>query len=197
MCDFRLKIGKLFRWTVLTAALVTLVAVPLASGAGRLQAENYVKAAYLLNFARFVKWPASVFVGDRQDIFVLGIFGHESFGEALPAIEGKSVKGRRFVIKRFAQGDDFSNCQILYISSAAERRLRQVFSFLKDRPVLTVASFDGFAEAGGGIQLKKVDNKIRLLVNVEATKRAGLKMSSQLLEIAELVGGKTIREVKD
>jgi hypothetical protein len=57
---------------------------------------------------------------------------------------------------------------------------------LDARPVLTVADTEGFAQARGMITLLYIDNKVRLLVHLEAARAAGLKISSKLLNVATI-----------
>jgi hypothetical protein len=54
--------------------------------------------------------------------------------------------------------------------------------------VLTVSDLDHFAENGGMIGLVTTDdNRIRFDINQTAVERAGLKASSQLLQLARIV----------
>jgi len=53
--------------------------------------------------------------------------------------------------------------------------------------VLTVSEIENFAHRGGVIQLKKENNRIVFEINIEAARRAGLAMNSQLLKLAKIV----------
>lgn len=55
------------------------------------------------------------------------------------------------------------------------------------RKVLTVGEFEGFAKRGGMINFIIVDNRIAFEINIDAARRAGLSISSQLLKLAEIV----------
>jgi hypothetical protein len=54
---------------------------------------------------------------------------------------------------------------------------------------LTVGDERGFVDEGGMIALRVVDGRVRFDVNVTAARRAGLRLSSQLLQLAMSVRG--------
>ena len=53
--------------------------------------EYEVKAAFLLNFIRFIDWSDQA-KGETDNEIILGIAGEDRFGEALNLISGKKVK---------------------------------------------------------------------------------------------------------
>lgn len=148
--------------------------------------EYEVKAAFLLNFAKFVEWPADAFGGDGH--FVIGVLGNDPFGHALDQmVKDKSVNGRRVVIRRLQTARDTKGCHILFISSSERGRLSQVLSSLNGSPFLTVADMDRFTQMGGMIGMVMQENKIRFEINVAITELARLKVSSKLLSLATVV----------
>ena len=53
--------------------------------------------------------------------------------------------------------------------------------------VLTVSDIDGFADAGGMIQLVREGGRVRFEVNLDSVRGADLTMSSKLLRLASVV----------
>ena len=53
--------------------------------------------------------------------------------------------------------------------------------------MLTVSEMDGFSERGGMIALKVQDDVVRFDVNLAQVERARLKMSSQIIRLAQNV----------
>jgi hypothetical protein len=77
----------------------------------------------------------------------------------------------------------------LFVSKDEEKRsVRELLAAVKGRPVLTVGEVDDFARAGGIINFVLVDNKIRFEINPEEGRRAGIRVSAQLLQLATIVG---------
>ena len=54
-------------------------------------------------------------------------------------------------------------------------------------PILTLGETNGFCETGGVVQFVMRQRKVRFRINVTAAERAGLKISSRLLDLAEVV----------
>ena len=151
--------------------------------------EYQVKAAYLFNFLKFVQWPEESFADPLAPI-VIGVVGEDPFGNALPqVVVGKTVQGRDLVIRIYRPGEDLRGAHILFISASERKRLPIILSSLRGSSVLTVADSLGFLDAGGMIQFLNENGRVRFAINVDATGRAKLKMSSKLLSLAKVVGG--------
>ncbi|HVS75725.1 MAG TPA: YfiR family protein, partial [Steroidobacteraceae bacterium] len=75
-------------------------------------------------------------------------------------------------------------CHILYISSSEAQQLPQILSALQGRYVLTVSDLDHFARRGGMIRFVLLDHHVRLRINAQAARAAGLTLSSKLLRAA-------------
>jgi hypothetical protein len=151
--------------------------------------EYQVEAAYLFNFLKFVEWPDESFA-DLLAPIVIGVVGEDPFGNALPQVViGKTVQGRDLVIRIYHAGEDLRGAHILFISASERKRLPVILSSLRGSSVLTVADTSGFLDAGGMIQFLNENGRVRFAINVDATGRAKLKMSSKLLSLAKVVGG--------
>jgi hypothetical protein len=156
-------------------------------GEAQAPTEYQVKAAYVFNFLKFVEWP-----GDSQDSgskWVVGVVGDSPVGEELTRLsEGKEVLGRSLQIKRMQGSDSVRDCNILFISPSEKRRWPSILSALRGSSVLTVADMEDFVGSGGMIQLFVEDTRVRMVVDVSATNRAKLKISSKMLLLARVVG---------
>jgi hypothetical protein len=149
--------------------------------------DYQVKAVFLFNFAQFVEWPASAFA-DASSPIVIGVLGEDPFGAYLDeTVRGEKVDNRPLEVQRYRRVDAIKVCHILFISRSEGSQLEQILASLKARSLLVVGDSDDFARRGGMIRLATVQNKIRLIINVEAAKTASLTISSKLLRSAELV----------
>jgi uncharacterized protein DUF4154 len=169
-------------------SLAILGVLALAAGgpvhADRLVTSEYaVKAAFLYNFAKFVEWPAGTF---RQSpgAVTFCVVGQDPFaGELERVIAGKTVAGRPVAIRYLAQLGGVESCQILFVSSAERLRFEQILAVAR-RGVLTVGENEAFARAGGIINFTVSDSRVRFQIDQGAAERAGLTISSRLLELA-------------
>jgi hypothetical protein len=183
-------VSQRMRQTVIILAVLVcahIVAAPNAHAQDALP-EYQVKAAYLFNFLKFVEYPNESFMDPLAPI-VIGVIGDDPFGNALPQVViGKTVQGRDLVIHVYRIGEDLRGAHILFISASERKRLPMILSSLRGSSVLTVADTEGFLEAGGMIQFLSENDRVRFAINVDATSRAKLKMSSKLLSLARAVG---------
>ncbi len=169
----------------LLALVWLLLGLPGAAWAAEPEFKEYqVKAAFLYNLANFVQWPDSAFDGAEAP-FVIGIVGANPFGTILEKLlQGERANGRRLEIRQLRDLEEGKTCQIVFV--AKDKASSFTAQDLEARPVLTVADTEGFAQAKGMITLLYVDNKVRLLVHLEAARAAGLKISSKLLSVATI-----------
>ena len=149
--------------------------------------EYQVKAAFLFNFAKFVEWPSDN-PRDAEDGFVICVFEDESLAQALDqAVSGKTVEGRVFRVRRLQNLDDTRSCRMLYLGGSDTSRLVALLKSVRTTAVLTVGNAPGFTRQGGIINFIMQDNRVRFEINPEAADRAGLRISSKLLQLATIV----------
>lgn len=169
------------------ATLISLVVSGLANSTVAASPEYQVKAVFLFNFAQFVEWPPQSFENPTAP-FVIGVLGTDPFGEALEgAVRGESIEGRTFVIERYRSVTEIRHCQILFISRSEAAHIEDVAAALAGHSILTVSDIEDSAQRGVMIRFVAESNRIRLRINAEAAKAAGLSISSKLLRPAELV----------
>jgi hypothetical protein len=152
--------------------------------------EAQIKAAFLINFPRYVDWPAEAFAETNSPIVVAVLGESEVTAELRKIIEGRTVNGREIVLKRLADGEESAGYHILFVAAAEQKRLPNLLAKLKADGVLTVGESDGFLERGGIINLARRDQRIALEVNLTAADQARIRISSKLLHVARVVKGK-------
>jgi len=184
--------GVLFRLDRLTFRVIAMVLL-LAGVLGSCPAlaaeteplEYQVKAAFLLNFTKFVDWPPAAF-GDEHSPLSICILGEDPFGNALREIvKGEAVKGRELSISRIARTPAPKACQVLFISRA-EKDARKVLAELGPG-VLTVGEGDRFLQDGGVISFVIENRRVRFDIGQRAAARAMLTISSRLMNVARSV----------
>lgn len=149
--------------------------------------EYKLKAAMLYNLTHFVEWPVSAYP-DRQAPISLCILGQDPFAISLASMIPKETDNGRPMIVRHLQSDkETRGCHILYISTSERKTTAHIFSALNGSCILTVGEMTQFAARGGIIQFSMEDQHVRFDINLEAASRAGLKISSKLLALAQIV----------
>ncbi len=154
-------------------------------GRGATVSETEVKAAFLYNFAKFVEWPAEAFSSETAPI-QLAILGDEDVTAKLKTLlSDKKAHGRSFEVKRIINPQDAKTCQMVYVTSAENRRAFQVLEATRKLPVLTIGESDQFLDLGGMINFVFEDTQLRFEINSEAAERVKLEISSKLLRLAK------------
>ena len=151
--------------------------------------EYQLKAAFLFNFAEFVKWPPDSFPSPTAP-FVIGILGDDPFGPALDeTIRGEAINNHRLTVVRAQRIEDLKDCQMIFVCQSEQDSVVEILSQLGSRPILTVSEVDSFARNGGDIDFYLSDGKVRFEINPTSAQRCGLKISSQLLSLGKIVAG--------
>ena len=148
--------------------------------------EYQIKAAILYNLVRFIDWPDEAFADSRAPV-VISIVGKDPFGSEIEVIRGQTVQGRKVVIHRARTLGDLRRCHVLFVSESEKGRLVKVLRAAENWNTLTVADWQGSAEQGACVDFYEEDHKIRFSINIEASSKARLKVSSKLLRLAQIV----------
>ena len=149
--------------------------------------EQELKAAALNQIVHFVRWPVGTFP-EADSPVVIGIFGEDPFGALIDElVRGEVASGHPVKIVRCFTLEATAACHVVYIAEANLRSVARLLHNLADRSILTISGDDAFVERGGVISLSVRSNRIRILVNLEAAKRARVTLSSKLLRLAEIV----------
>ena len=175
--------AKKLRLLASRIALATIVALATPSSFGEVTTEAQLKAAYLVNFLKYVEFP-----GNRTTV-TLCLFGRDSLGPYLAGYEGRQVGGRELRIRRVNSPEQIADCQEIFVPDTEEARLAAVLRWVDKQPILTVSDAETFTREGGGIALIRADGRLQFEVNVEALNRAGLRASPQMLRLAKPMSG--------
>ena len=182
------------RWNPqrLALAIIVLACSPLtvaAHDSADIERIDRVKAAFILNIARFVSWPPTAF-DDHPDTLSLCVYRRNLLSRAIDELQGKKVGGRQLQVLHISDLAATERCQILVIAPAD---LDQ-FASRDDagQPLLTIAD----VSANHGPQTRHHHIMVSLIrsgthigfeINLDRARTAGLRLSSQLLKLARIV----------
>ena len=173
------------RFSALLALAVASLAIGLlGSTVARAQdvTEPALKAAFIYNFARFTTWPVDAPAGDS---FVICVLNDSAVADALRrAVTDKLLTDRPISVTVVASAAPKRACRVLYVAGMSVAEIATVVADLREAPVLTISSIDGFASAGGMTQFFFEHGQLRFRIHLESAKRAGLQISSRLLIMA-------------
>jgi hypothetical protein len=177
------------RILALAAVLLVSSVTTIASAAPK---EYRIKAAYLVNFVKFIQWPDAAFAGGSAPVAIC-VLGEDRFEGLLEkGTSGKKFGGRSAELKSLASGSPGASakgCQLLFVSSSESSRRAEIFAELAGTSVVTVGEGDGFAAAGGVFNFVNQGDKIKVEFNAKAAEANGVKVSAQLQQVMVAVTG--------
>lgn len=171
-------------------ALFTLVLVsgfiPWQCEGGMPTDVDGTEARYLKKMLSFVEWPSAP--ESPMDNFRVCVA--EDYRITFPLSEelrGITISGRKINVQMISTTESPRNCRVLFIGSPEPKLRAKLLESVKGTQVLTVGDDAGFLEAGGILEFVQTENRIQFAVNLHAAKRAGLKIDSRLLALAQRV----------
>jgi len=147
--------------------------------------EYKIKAALIFKLSRFIQWPASALKNKNQP-FNLCILGQDPFNEAIDALTTRKTQGHPIVIHRFYIYHK-QNCQMLFISTSERLLYHSVLEKIKTQPILTLSDITNFAKENGMIEINKKGKRFGFSINLKKAKKADLKISATLLQMATII----------
>ena len=183
----RLNSGRIAR-ALAPSLFLAWFAMPSAIPQPSKPTEYDVKAAYLLNFGKFVRQANG---GTPRSSFEICILGHDSMGPTIDELgANQTIDNLPVHVHRLSDATDAKGCAIVFISADEGDRLHEDLTLLSPFDVLTVGDAPDFLDRGGMIQFLLVQNHVRFSVNLNAVNRAHLVLSSELLRVASSITGK-------
>ncbi len=142
-----------------------------------------LRSVFIYNFLNYVTWPDVA--GSKK----LCVYGNNAIADTLDRIRKKQQQaGTSFTVQRLNNPEEAGSCQILYLdSSLGTSRITSIAISLGKQAVLTISDVERFSSENGIVSLIEKDNKPHISINEQRAHDAGLKVSSRLLSIAEVI----------
>ena len=174
-------------WKRLAVALAALLLSWTAPVAAQRVTAPALKAAFLFNFVNFIEWPADVLAPGQP--LSLCVVGDTAVADALEqTIKGRSIDNHALTLSVMKATDTpVLQCHLVYVGGSDAKRLDQILFALIGTSIFSVGDGDRFAETGGVAQLIVENGRVRFAVNMDAARRAHLKISSKLLSLATIL----------
>lgn len=145
--------------------------------------EYKLRAAYLYNFSKFIRWPDRAFTSEDEP-FVIGVVGKDAFLEISAVLESGKIGTHEISVRYYSKIDEIKGCHLLYLHQKKTDFWQPLIRTLKNSNIVTVGEADTFAKQGGMIQFITIENKLRFIINLKAVKAAGCDLDSRLLSLA-------------
>lgn len=158
-----------------------------------------VKAAYLLNFARYTQWPDSAFESPGDPIVFTQV-GECGVGEQLMELVQRSepIDGHPLLLQSVTYpektGPDheflrsLDRSHLIFVCSLPPDRVQFILDHLGGSNVLTVGDIPGFCGNGGMLGFVLHEDRIVFEANPKAIQESPVAVSAKVLKLAQIVG---------
>ncbi len=141
-----------------------------------------LEMAYLYKFLSFITLADT----SSPDITVV-VLGSDQFGADLQALAQKKVRGKKIVIKPYSSNADIDDCEVVFVSGVTADVLPEILKRARLRKCLTVGDIEDFIDYGGMIGFIFNRGRLRFEINQGAALENGIRIDSNLLEVASQV----------
>jgi hypothetical protein len=167
--------------------LISIVLMGSTSVPGKLYTDTQeyaLKAAFVYRFIEYVEWENK----NDSKTFEIAVLNESPITDMLIEIaRDKKVKNKNMYVKEYYDLNDISFCNILFVSKNYNNPIESVIAKFSDKNVLIITEQIGYGVKGADINFLISENKLKFEVNLNAAKKARLKLSSQLLEHAIII----------
>lgn len=148
--------------------------------------EYEVKAAFIHNFTQFIQWPPEAFETEDAPLRI-GILGKGPIDTPLLKLDGAQILQRTLKVSKIPNLQGMNDFHVIYVNPSEIKKVPLILRTLKGKSVLTIGDTRNFAENCGMINFFLDGGKVRFEVNIEASRRGHLQISSKLLRLARIV----------
>lgn len=149
--------------------------------------EESVKAAYLYRFADYVRWPSGMF-GNPAASLTVAVVGDARLANELQAVTSdRTVDGRQVAVRELTAGEQLEDVHILFVSAESMDDFPRLREAARSHATLLVTESRDALKVGSVINFTTVDRRVRFEVSLNAAEQCNVKLSSQLLAVAERV----------
>jgi uncharacterized protein DUF4154 len=176
----RLRIAFLLCFSLISIMFTTHAA---ADQRTKTYSESTIKAALVYNLLHFIDWQ-------QKDLVICVYQPKEEDVSSFNSLPSQTKLGKTLEVKfLYTNGNALihNNCHVIFITSEADDDSRKILTKAKNTHRLTIGESNQFIKQGGMINFVHKDLTIKFEINVSALNQANLKISSQVLRIANRV----------
>ncbi|MDI6048274.1 YfiR family protein [Flavobacterium sp. XS2P24] len=141
--------------------------------------EYALKADFLYRFVDYVYWKNY----SKKQTFKIAILEESPITNSLLDIS----KDKKIEVKEYKNLNDLRFCNILFVPYNCTIPIETILAKFSGKPVLIVTEQIGYGKKGAHMNFVFVENKLKFEVNLKAINKAGIGISSFLLQHAIIV----------
>jgi hypothetical protein len=138
-----------------------------------------LKSEFLYRLVDYVNWPNF----SKEETFKIAVLESSRITASLRS----KAKNKKINVKEYKSLKEIRSCQILFIPYNCTIPVETILTSFSDKPVLIVTEKKGFGKKGAHLNFVTIGNKLKFEVNIKAISKAGIGVSSFLLQHAIII----------
>jgi hypothetical protein len=172
-----MKIKKyLFLWGI---TILLLGGHPVQAQENAERKDYTLEADFIYRFVDYVYWGKN----SKKKIFEIAVLEESPITASLLDI----VKNKKIEIKQYKNLSDLGFCNILFVPYNCSIPIETILTEFSGKPVLIVTEQIGYGKKGAHVNFVIIENKLKFEINLKAINKAGIGISSFLLQHAIIV----------
>jgi hypothetical protein len=152
---------------------------PISAQENAVANEYALKADFLYRFVDYVYWKDY----SKKQTFKIAILEQSPITASLLNV----TKNKKIEVKEYKNLNEISFCNILFVPYNCTVPLETILAKFSGKAVLIVTEQNGYGKKGAHMNFVLVDSKLKFEVNLKAINKAGIGISSFLLQHAIIV----------
>jgi hypothetical protein len=141
--------------------------------------EYALKADFLFRFIDYVYWKNY----SKNQTFKIAVLEKSPITTSLLDL----TKNKKIETTEYKNLNEIGFCNILFVPYNCTVPIETILSRFSGKPVLIVTEQNGYGKKGAHVNFVMVENKLKFEVNLKAINKAGIGISSFLLQHAIIV----------
>lgn len=146
--------------------------------------STQIKIGYLVNFARYIRWPDRCFNSPESPVIIALDQSHPLANKLENRTVGQTKEGRDIVFQILSENPLIEHVHVLFFGDDSSL-LAKINKSTIQNPVLTVGDANDFIDTGGVVQLAELDKNIIFYINRERAEDLGLNIHFKVLKMAK------------
>lgn len=144
--------------------------------------EHTLKALFIYNFTKHIEWPTNSNTNSKFQIIVVG--KSEITGSLTKLLSGRKINEKYIEVKTISNSTKIEAGQIVFISRGSYSKISNQLQDLSANGSLIITEEKSINEKYSDINIVEKDNGFRFEINEVNLKKAGFKVSNQLLQLS-------------
>lgn len=170
--------------SVVAFALVTIGSMVKHANAQASADEAAIRAAMVLNIARFTEWPPAKMDADHPQmiICILGTDPIDAYADKL--LDHQVIQDKPTLVRRLKPSDSVESCHVLYTSVADRKWTPRSQDEIERGAVLSISELSNNFNTAQVVGLPASGDHIHIEINLRSAARSKLHISSRILRLA-------------